>query len=77
MDIKEKIRMFFINAINSWVTTAGGSIVGINVMWAPLKAMFDGDPATTGSWMAVLAGVGAVFMGFMMRDHTKGLVNPK
>jgi len=77
MDIKEKIRMFFINAINSWVTTAGGSIVGISLAWNPLKAMFDGDPATTGSWMGVLAGVGAVFMGFLTRDHTKALVQPK
>ncbi len=77
MDIKDKIRMFFINAINSYVTTAGGAIIGLSLMWNPLKAMFDGDPETTGSWVGVLAGVGAVFVGFMTRDHTKGLVTPK
>lgn len=75
--IMNAIRKFFVDAINSYVASAAGAAGGIWILWEPIKAVLDNDPATTFSWGALIAAIATMFAGFKMRDHTKGIVDPK
>lgn len=68
------LKQFIFNAVNSWVTSAGGVILGVPELWEGLKPLLDSDPATEPLWGLVLKGAGILFAGFMMRDWTKKVV---
>lgn len=70
------MKAFLVKAVNSWVTSAGGAIVGLPMLWAGLQPIFDNDPATVADWKVVLAGAGALILGLFARDHTKALIGP-
>ena len=65
------------NAMNSWVTSLAGTVVGAPEIWAGLKGLFDDDPATTIIWKSLMTGVGILVVGLFTRDWTKGwIANP-
>lgn len=66
------IKQFIFNALNSWVTSAAGTVIGLPEIWGGLKGLLDEDPATGVVWKTLLTGAGILFMGLMTRDWTKG-----
>lgn len=68
------IKQFVLNAINSWVTSLAGTILGLPQIWEGLKPLLDDDPATGVIWGVLVTGLGTLFAGLMMRDWTKALV---
>lgn len=67
------IKQFFLNALNSWATSALGLVLGGPEIYAGLQGVLDTDPATTVDWKVLAVGVGILFMGMITRDWTKGL----
>ena len=67
-------KQFLLNALNSWVTSSLGAIVGVPEIWAGLQPLLDEDPATGIVWGTLFAGIGMLFAGFMARDWTKAVV---
>jgi len=70
------IKTFIYNALNSWVTTGAGAILGVPLMWEGFQGFMDDDPATGIVWKTLIAGVGILFAGMMTRDHTKAWTSP-
>ena len=68
------IKQFILNAVNSWVTSAGGAILGVPEIYKGIQGLLDTDPATTIEWALVLKGAGILFAGMMMRDWTKARI---
>ncbi len=75
--MKKLLMKTIINAMNSWVTSLGGSVIGLGAAWAGVRNMIDGDPATEGSWMLAIGGLIGVIVSFITRDHTKGIASPR
>ena len=65
------LKKFIYNALNSWVTSSAGIIVGLPQMWEGIKGVFDNDDGTGFVFKTFITGLG-IFIGLMMtRDHTK------
>jgi len=70
------IKKFVYNALNSWVTSGVGAVLGVPQMWEGMKGFMDDDPATGIVWKTVFTGIGILFVGMMTRDHTKAWTAP-
>jgi len=68
------VKQFFLNAINSWVTSLTGIVLGVPEIWEGLKPLLDDDPATGVVWGTLMTGVGILVVGLFTRDWTKGLI---
>jgi len=67
------LKNLFLQAVNSWVTSTAGVIVGLPEIWAGIGPMFA-DPAGSIDWKAVVTGIGILIVGLMARDWTKNVV---
>lgn len=71
------MKQFLLNAVNSWVTSLTGTVLGMPELWAGIGPLLDNDPATDPNWSMAIKGAGIVFVGLMMRDWTKTVVKAK
>ncbi len=69
-----KIKQFILNAVNGWVTTSVGAVIGLPEIWQGIQPLLDDDPATGIIWKTVLTGVGILLAGMFTRDWTKAVV---
>ena len=70
------IKKFVYNALNSWVTSGVGAVLGGPQIMAGISGLFDEDPGTGIVWKALITGIGILFAGMMTRDHTRGWITP-
>ena len=70
------IKSFIFKALNSWVTTGAGAVLGAGPMWNGVKGLLDDDPSTGFVFKLFMTGLGILFMGMMTRDHTKAWITP-
>ena len=70
------IKSFLYNALNSWVTSGVGAVLGVPEIWGGIQGMFD-EPSTGIVWRSLFTGVGILFAGMMTRDWTKNVATPK
>ena len=57
--------------ILSWLTTIAGLVAGGPAILAGFAGLLDEDPATGIVWNLVIAGVGALLVGFFAKDGNK------
>ena len=57
--------------MKSWKTTALGILAGLGILIVQVTAILDGNAETSFEWQQVLAGLGAVGIGWFARDNDK------
>ena len=68
------MKAFLVNAINSWVTSAAGAVIGRPELWAGLQPMLDGNDSTSPDLSLILKGGAILLVGFFARDWTKNVL---
>ena len=71
------MKSFLVNAVNSWVTSAAGTVVGLPMLWSGLQPLMDSDAATQPDWGMAIKGLGMLVVGLMARDWTKNVIPVK
>ena len=67
------MRAFLVNAVNSWVTSLAGTVIGLPELWEGMQPLMNSTgPA---DWGLAIRGAGILFVGLMARDWTKNVIS--